>query len=202
MQPDASSLPTDQRILGIATEHVRRHGMGRTTVTSVAKEAGMTHANVYRYFPSKTALADAVTASWLRQLEGLLAQVADAPDPAADKLERLLLAVMRAHRERIEAEANLYDLAVAAFAENRPVARNHRARLRALIERIVEEGIATDAFPASGRERALGLVFDLAYRFINPHAVRLDREIPPRVVEGRQASVAQALVRALRTDFR
>lgn len=199
MTADASALPTDRRILAVAEDHVRRFGMERTTVTSVAKGAGMTHANVYRYFPSKTALNDAVTALWLRELEALATGIADAPDPAGDKLERLLLAVMRAHRERIEVDPNLYDLAVDAFTENRPVARNHRARLRDLIERIVEEGVSTDVFPLAVRDRAIGLVFDLAYRFVNPHAIRLDRSIPPRVIETRHAAAAQALVRALRT---
>ena len=193
------ALPTDQRLLGIAADHVRRFGMERTTVTGVAREAGMTHANVYRYFPSKTALADAVTGVWLRRLEASAAEVADAPDPAGDKLERLLLLVMRTHRERLETEPNLYDLAVGAFVENRPVARNHRARLRDLIERILDEGVATEAFPASGRDRFIGLAFDLGYRFLNPWAVRLDGAIPPRVIEARHAAAAQALVRAIRT---
>ncbi len=193
------ALPTDQRLLGIAAEHVRRFGMERTTVTGVAREAGMTHANVYRYFPSKTALADAVTGVWLRRLEASAADVADAPDPAEDKLERLLLLVMRSHRERLESEPNLYDLAVDAFVENRPVARNHRARLRDLIERILDDGVATEVFPATGRDRFIGLAFDLGYRFLNPWAVRLDRSIPFRVVETRHAAAAQALVRAIRT---
>ena len=87
----ASASPsTDERILGIAAEHVRRFGFERTTVVGVAREAGMTHANVYRYFPSKVALADALTASWLAGVESLLAEAADAPDPADDKLERML----------------------------------------------------------------------------------------------------------------
>ena len=79
------------------------------------------------------------------------------------------------------------------------MARNHRARLRDLIERIVEEGVTTDVFPLAVRDRAIGIVFDLAYRFINPHAIRLDAPIPARVIENRHAAAAQSLVRALRT---
>ena len=53
--------PTGARLLDIATEHVRRHGIERTTVVSVARDAGVSHAAVYRYFASKNALVDAVT---------------------------------------------------------------------------------------------------------------------------------------------
>ena len=52
----------DQRLLEIAAGHIRRFGAARTTIVGVAQEAGMSHANIYRYFPSKTGLLDAVTA--------------------------------------------------------------------------------------------------------------------------------------------
>ena len=48
------------RLLSIAADRLRRHGARGVTVVGVAQEAGMTHANVYRYFPSKAALIDAL----------------------------------------------------------------------------------------------------------------------------------------------
>src|SRR5688500_11109941 len=89
----------DARILRIAADQLRQHGARGVTVVSVAEEAGMTHANVYRYFASKAALIDAVAERWLRQLETTLAAIADSPDPADDKLERLIQGIARAHRE-------------------------------------------------------------------------------------------------------
>ena len=44
-------------------------GSRAVTVVGIAEAAGMTHANVYRYFPSKAALIDAVAARWLKSLE-------------------------------------------------------------------------------------------------------------------------------------
>ena len=46
----------DVRLVEIARERVRRFGYARTTVVGIATEAGMTHANVYRYFATKAAL--------------------------------------------------------------------------------------------------------------------------------------------------
>ena len=59
----------DQRILELACDHLRRFGPKRTTIVGIAEAAGMSHANVYRYFPSKQALFEAVTALWLKPLE-------------------------------------------------------------------------------------------------------------------------------------
>ena len=106
----------------------------------------MTHANVYRYFPSKAALADAVTADWLRPLEAELAQVADAPDPADDKLERMLMAIASTQRDKLETDPNLFDLYVTAHEENRVVSRKHRQRVRMLVERVIEEGVGPSVF--------------------------------------------------------
>jgi hypothetical protein len=42
--------------------------------------------------PSKAALIDAVAGRWLKGVEAVIAEIADAPDPADDKLERLIQA--------------------------------------------------------------------------------------------------------------
>lgn len=97
-----AGLPNEARLLAVAAEEIRRHGARRVTVVAVAEAAGMSHANVYRYFTSKTALVDAVSAAWLKSVEAALADVAGAPDPADDKLERMLVALARALRERLE----------------------------------------------------------------------------------------------------
>jgi AcrR family transcriptional regulator len=87
--------PSETRILTVASEHLRTFGLKRFTVVAVAEEAGMTHANVYRYFPSRVALIDAVVDLWLKATERKLADIADGPDPADDKLERLILGLAR-----------------------------------------------------------------------------------------------------------
>jgi AcrR family transcriptional regulator len=193
-----SSTSTDGRILAIAADHVRRFGFERTTVVGVAREAGMTHANVYRYFPSKLALADALTAEWLRGIQALLAEVADAPDPADDKLERMLLALASSHRDRLEADPNLFDLYVTAYEAMRGVARKHRSRVLMLIDRVIEEGIASEMFLVRRRERAVTLVLDTMFRFVHPVAVRIDREVPRRIIDERTALVARTALRGLK----
>lgn len=188
----------DHRLLTIAEEHVRRFGVDRLTVVAVAREAGMTHANVYRYFPSKSALADAVSAQWLRALDALLTDAAGSPDPADDKLERMMVALAAALRDRAEVEPNLFRLFAEAFSEGRDVARRHRSRVRLLVERVVEEGIGAGTFPVKSRERASALVFDAAYRFVTPQPVETDRETSRKIWDQRALAAIGAAIRALK----
>ncbi|MCC2101684.1 MAG: helix-turn-helix transcriptional regulator, partial [Hyphomicrobiales bacterium] len=55
-EANSSDLPADARIMEAATTFLRRYGPRRATVVAIAESAGMSHANVYRYFPSKAAL--------------------------------------------------------------------------------------------------------------------------------------------------
>jgi AcrR family transcriptional regulator len=187
----------DARLLGIAAQQLKAHGVKAVTVVGVAELAGMTHANVYRYFPSKAALIDAIAARWLKNLEATIAEIADAPDPADDKLERLIQAQARAQRDLLAADRHLFDVYCSAAESNRALVRKHRARLRALIERVLDEGMATAKFDPRERDRALGFIGDAAYRFVNPVAVRLDAEIPPDILDQRLAAMIRVILRAL-----
>ncbi|MDE3177465.1 MAG: TetR family transcriptional regulator [Pseudomonadota bacterium] len=195
----AAPEPVEGRILAIAAEHVRRFGAARVTVVGVAAEAGMTHANVYRYFPSKAALLEEITAAWLRPLEAKLREAADGADPAHDKLERMLLAVHRAYREKLDGDPALFDLLIDSLSKERPAARKHRARVQSEMQRVVEEGVASGAFAMADRRRALALVFDASHRFIHPLALRLDRAAPAAALAQRFERVVAMTLRALRT---
>ena len=188
---------TLQRILNAAIAEISAHSSERTTVVSIAQSAGMTHANVYRHFASKTALFDAISQGWLKPLEAQLGEIADSPDPARDKLERLITALFRAYRDRLDTAPRLFDLFVDAFKENRAPARQHRARIRILLDRIFDEGLSTGSLAIKSREKAMILVFDTLYRFLQPEAIRLDQEIPSRAIEARLLLTLSTLVRAL-----
>ena len=188
----------EARLLEIAAAHLRKFGAARTTIIGIAHEAGMTHANVYRYFPSKSALFEEVTATWLRPLEARLREAADGADPASDKLERMVLAIHRAYRQKLADEPAIFNLLIEALEKDRGVARKHRAHVQGQIQRVVEEAIAAGAFPANDKRRALALIFDTTHRFIHPLALRLDAATPSPALEARLERVIALALRALR----
>ncbi|MEN5081900.1 TetR family transcriptional regulator [Bosea sp. TWI1241] len=191
--------PSEIRILSVAGEHLRLHGLRRFTVVAVAEEAGMTHANVYRYFPSRTALIDAVVDVWLKSAERGLADIADGPDPADDKLERLILALARANRGLLHEEPHLFAALSQAVAKRHAVSRRNRARVRALFERVIDEGIATGAFEPRDRDRAIAFVIDATHRFIHPAALELEGDVPQASVDARLATLIRVVLRTLAT---
>jgi AcrR family transcriptional regulator len=193
----ADSAPADTRLLAIAADQLKEFGPRHITVVGIADAAGMTHANVYRYFTNKAALIDAVAGQWLRRMEATIADIADSPDPADDKLERLIQAWAQIHRELLKEDRNLFDVYCTATETSRPLVRKHRARMRQLIERVLDEGIVTGKFDPRDREKAHAFISDAVYRFINPLTVRLDAEVPQDILDQRLATMIRVVLRAL-----
>lgn len=185
MSRSSASEPADLRILDLAAAQVRQLGAARLTIVSVAREAGMSHGNVYRYFPSKEALFDAISEQWLKPVEAGWRMIADGPDPAFDKLERIVVSAHRSYRDKLEADPHLFDLFCRSVEEGRSIARKHRNKLQSDIQRVLEEGMAGGLFDVADQRRALALVFDALYRFMSPISVRLDREVTRAQMDGR-----------------
>ena len=87
-----------ERILDAAEEVLRRYGPQKTTVVDVARALDVSHGTVYRHYPSKAALRDAVVARWLHRLTEPLERIASAADPAPERLRAWLAALAEAKR--------------------------------------------------------------------------------------------------------
>ena len=189
--------PSETRILTVASEHLRQFGLKRLRIVAVAEAAGMTHANVYRYFPSRGALIDAVVDVWLKATERRLADIADGPDPAHDKLERLILALARANRDLLSEDPHLFAALSEAVAQRHAISRRNRTRVRALFERVIDEGIASGAFEPRDRDRAIAFVIDATHRFIHPAVLALEADVPQASVDTRLSTLIQIALRVL-----
>ena len=198
-ESNTSDLPADARIMEAAATFLRRYGPRRATVVAIAQAAGMSHANVYRYFPSKAALIEEVTATWLRPIESEVRVIAESPDPATDKLERILVAIQRAYRDKLERDPQLFRIYAEAAQVDAPVARKHGARLQGAVQRTLEEGFVQGNFRQVDLPRALALVFDVAHRFIHPAAIMLDARTARTALNTRAGRVTRLLLQELKS---
>src|SRR6266545_2649723 len=80
---------TRARIMDTAEALFRRLGYAKTAVADIAGELKMSPANVYRFFPSKNAIIEAICQRCLGDLEDTAWAVARSRGSAAERLERL-----------------------------------------------------------------------------------------------------------------
>src|SRR5438094_8246426 len=81
---------TPEKILEATEDVLRRFGLAKATVVDVARALDVSHGSVYRHFPSKASLREAVAKRWLDRIDAPLRQIAEEQGPAPVRLDRWL----------------------------------------------------------------------------------------------------------------
>ncbi|TBW34707.1 TetR/AcrR family transcriptional regulator [Siculibacillus lacustris] len=159
---------TAQMILDTAEDVLRRYGPAKATVVDVARALGVSHGSIYRHFPSKAALRDAVVAAWLHRVVTPLRVVVAAPGPADVKLRAWFDALREIKRAKVLDDPEVFTTYGAIVAETREVVAAHVAELIDQIAAIVAEGIAEGRFAPGDPAALAAAVLDATSRFHNP----------------------------------
>jgi AcrR family transcriptional regulator len=137
---------TRARIMDTAEALFRRLGYAKTAVADIAGELKMSPANVYRFFPSKNAIIEAICQRCLGELEDRVWAVARSRGSAAERLERLVLEILAYHRENHLTEQRVNDMVLAAIELSWGAIRAHKEHMRMVFEAVLREGIERGEF--------------------------------------------------------
>lgn len=169
MPPAAAEPLTPERILETTEDVLRRFGPTKATVVDVARALGVSHGSVYRHFPSKAALREAVTDRWLAKSVVMLEEITSAPaEPAPSKLESWLEALFAAKRRKAGDDPELFATYTVLLTENSGVVDRHLTELIEQLTRIIGEGVAAGSLTAPDVPAAARAVFDATGRFHDP----------------------------------
>jgi AcrR family transcriptional regulator len=159
---------TSEQILEAAQEVLRRFGPAKATVVDVARALGVSHGSVYRHFPSKAALREAVTRRWLNRAHAPVTQAAAMPGPAPDRLRHWLTTLFDAKRHKALDDPELFATYSALVNETSGVVAEHIAHLVDEIAGILRDGIAAGEFAPADVPLTARAVFDATARFHDP----------------------------------
>ena len=159
---------TRERILDAAEDVLRRYGPAKATVVDVARALGVSHGSVYRHFPSKAALRDAVLERWLGRVSTPLAAIVEEEGPAAQRLRRWLDALIAVKQQKVQGDPELFATYVALAAGAREVIAAHVDLLAGQLSRIIADGVAQGEFTVADPAEAARAVIDATGRFHNP----------------------------------
>lgn len=146
-RPDLDKHDTRARIMVEAERLFRHYGYGKTTVADIAREMGMSPANIYRFFASKAALMEAMAERILEDRTAVNEGIVRGPSSAAERLKALLLAEHAHSKEMMTADRNFHEMVVIAVQERWPCIEAFKRRVDAQILGLIAEGIAVGEFP-------------------------------------------------------
>jgi len=125
-----------------ALDVVRRHGPEKATVVDVAEALGVSHGSIYRFFPTKAALREAVVAHWLQQITDPLENLPPHPDPVTNL--RAWFDAFYAQKRRQKAESpELFDAFRILAAQEPGSLQAYKEKLVSLLAERVDAGMAS-----------------------------------------------------------
>lgn len=155
--PDPPLRPREAEILDAVRHVFAEKGFDGASMQELARAAGMSVGNFYRYFPSKAAMVEELIRHDLRDIEGHFAQILAAPRPL-DALRLALSMRVRAYAEGCHDAPLRAEITAAAL---------RKPELAEVVGR-VEAEITT--YLVRGFAGVTGLTFDEAWARFAAHA--------------------------------
>jgi AcrR family transcriptional regulator len=183
-----AQLPvTDTRvkILQEAERLFRHYGYAKTTMADIADDCGMSAANLYRFFPSKLALVEAICTRITDDSESRLREIVRSGGPASLRLERFIKQLHQYTLENLLDHRKVHEMVVVAMQEQWHAVRAHLERVALLIEDIIADGIARGEFRQQDSRRAAKCVHNAIACLCHPMMVaqKLEDEDRPTADE-------------------
>src|SRR5262245_39766530 len=159
---------TRARIIETADALFRRLGFAKTAVADIAAELGMSPANVYRFFPSKNAIVEAICRRCLAQVEESAWAVARSRGPAGARMERLVLDILKYHKDNLLTDKRVNDIVLIAIEDSWDAIQAHKEVIRNACEMILRDGIEAGEFEPVDPHETSRLMMRSLVAFMHP----------------------------------
>lgn len=130
-----------EAILKAAADRILHYGYNKTTMSEIAADCGMSAGNIYRFYPSKIDIAEAMTREFGNASRAVYEDIIrDAARSATRKLRDFFVSRLERTFRVFEQHPKLMELAEIMARERPEYLAEERAQERMQIEHILEEG--------------------------------------------------------------
>ena len=159
---------TPERILEVTEDVLRRFGLAKATVVDVARALDVSHGSVYRHFPSKASLRQAVAKRWLDRVNAPLEKIAEGSGPAPARLERWLRTMFAIKHKKVCDDPEMFATYLALAQEACMVVKAHKDGLIDQLAYILSDGVKQGVFQVADVKASARAVFEATSRFHHP----------------------------------
>jgi AcrR family transcriptional regulator len=143
---DSTRQENVERILESAERLFRHYGYSKTTVADIARDLGMSTANIYRFFASKVEIHQAICGRMLEACYDIVYQASRMPLSASDRLRHYAHGHYRFTVETVLEEEKVNEMVIVAIERDWHVIEKHIDRIHAVVAEIIKDGIANGEF--------------------------------------------------------
>jgi AcrR family transcriptional regulator len=147
---------------------LHRYGAKKLSVVDVAREIGMSHGNVYRFFSSKSVLLGAISERWLSKVMTPLTVIIESDEPAEKKLVKWIDTLRTIKRQRCLDEPEVFALYGEIREEAGDAVIRHIEHLLDQLQSIVEQGKTEGVFHVTDTRQAAAAILSATARLHHP----------------------------------
>ena len=159
---------TPERILEVTEDVLRRYGLAKATVVDVARALDVSHGSVYRHFPSKASLRQAVAKRWLDRANAPLEKIAETSGPAPARLENWFRTMFEIKYAKVCQDPEMFATYLTLAREACKAVNCHKDCLVDQIAQILSDGVKEGAFQVADVKVTARAIFDATSRFHHP----------------------------------
>jgi len=154
-----------------ATILVRRYGSDKFRLTDVAKEMGITHAALYKYFKNKEDLLDSINAEWLLRIDQELEAIINQDEEVLIRIKSWFMRLYEMKQEKAQLDIQPYAALIAATTKQKTYVREHLNIQFDQLNRLCEEALTKYKLKKDSRKIA-DLLLEATLAFHHPKFVK------------------------------
>lgn len=186
--------PIRETIIDAAEARLAEYGYTKTTLNEIAAEAGMSAANLYRFFENKLDIAAGVARRLLARREAALQAAVKGEESAVAQLQAYILTALRFDRELQEDAPHLARMLEKMLEELKELAALHRKARQELLASLIQAGMDSgELVPGDAQQIAQ----TLRAAFILFETPMMNRQYPQAEIERLALQVITVLLQGL-----
>ena len=172
-RPGRPTVDRREEILEAAERLYDSIGFEKTTIGDVARELGMSPANLYRSFPNRQAIDEAIARRKLSVIEDAAWAAARSGGDPGVALRQLSRAVLRETRRLLFSQQRMHHLCAVAARERWPAVDAYMDGLRGALRHVIMEGQRSGAFRKADPEAMVDAVNAALTRIWHPYMIEV-----------------------------
>ncbi len=173
-RPRRSAEETREEILNTAETLFRAQGYASVTIADIATELGMSPANVFKHFRTKTSLVDAIATRAIEQTMQVLKSL-DQKKPAPERLYALAQHVMQSHLDGLHDAPYVFEMILVTVREELDCGERFRMMMTDTIGQIIQAGVVEGTYRVADVPRCAQAAFDALACVIHPVMIGNER---------------------------
>ncbi len=155
----------------------------KTTLADIAHELHMSLADVFRLFPTRAKINEAVGRRLLSEVEAAVDDIVQRSGSASKKLRAVIGAIEKANAQRFQTNRKLHGLIETALSENWTIVHEHHQKIEKSLTKIISQGNRRREFHVEDCGRQAVFVRAACIQFYDPRLMVNPAEEPEPTVD-------------------